>query len=127
MTDNYRAATGSNVALLSLTTLDPQPKSIGIRPTRRVHCIDSSVLDDPKYVELEFSVIPTAAIYQTILGIFGLTSATTAAVTVYVRDETYTWVRKNGIAVRPEPGADINWSYFPRNVVILIKELTAVS
>ena len=123
----YRVADGSDVALISLTVLDPQPRSEGIKTTRRTFAADGSVYDEGRYVELEFSMMPTAAEYLALLTTFGLHNATTNAVTVYVRDETFAFVRMNGTAVRPQPGRDVGWSYFPRNITILIKDLVAAS
>lgn len=124
----YRVATGSNVALVSLTTLDPQPRSEGIKPTRRFPSASGAVYDESRYVELEYNIVGSAASYVAILTLFGVNSALFANVTVYVRDEVFAWVRMNGIAVRPEPGRDVRWSAaFPRQVVILIKDLAVAS
>lgn len=116
----YRAAAGHDIALVSLTVLSPQPRSQGIRATRRTNGADGSVYDEGHYVELVWDVFGTTTAYQAMLTTFNLSSALFADVTVYVRDDKFNWVRKNGVAVRPEP----NWDrFFPRNVVILIKNL----
>lgn len=120
----YRVATGSNVALVNLTVLDPQPSSTGIRATRRTYSADGSALDEGRYVELEFDFVESASAYASLLALFGVQNDLTADVTVYVRDETYTAVRMNGIACRPEVGRDITWDrFFPRNLKMLIKNL----
>lgn len=120
----YKAAVGHNVAEISLTPLDPQPRSMGIRPTRRAHPISGKSYEDALYVELEYSVLEDADQYEDVLEYFGLDDADEENVTVYVRDERWQWVRKNGIAHRPEIGKDARWQdYFPRNIVILITDL----
>jgi len=124
----YRVADGHDVALESLNVLSPQPRSEGIKPTRRTFGGDGTPYDEGTYVELLYSMVSTATDYQTILNSFGVQTATSNEVTVYVRDETFAWVRKNGLAIRPEPGADVRWTnFFPRDVVILIRDLSAAA
>jgi len=124
----YRVADGHDIALDSLNVLDPQPRSEGIKPTRRTFGGDGTPYDEGTYVELLYSMVSTATEYQSILSDFGVQSALSNEVTVYVRDETFAWVRKNGLAIRPEPGADVRWNnFFPRNVVILVRDLSAAS
>jgi hypothetical protein len=124
----YRVADGFNIALVSLTVLDPQPRSEGIKPTRRTFGGDGTPYDESKFVELLYSAVGSVTEYQSILSDFGVQSAGSNEVTVYVRDETFAWVRKNGLAIRPEPGQDVKWTnYFPRDVVILVRDLADVS
>lgn len=108
----YRAKINHDVALVSLTVLDPQPDpGTAIAPTRRTYGGDGSVYDEGNYIELHWSAIDTASAYQTLLGVFGLNASTAYAnVTVYVRDVTYAWVRMNGIAVRPIAQSDVEIS-----------------
>ena len=106
--------------------VSPQPKSEGIKPSRRTYGGDGSVYDEGTYVELVFNMIPDVASYQSLLNQFGVQSALTNDVTVKVRNETFAFVNKNGTAIRPEPGRDVRWNkFFPRNVVILIRGLAA--
>jgi len=124
----YRVGDGFNVALVSLNVLDPQPRSEGIKPTRRTFGGDGTPYDEGKYVELLYSVVSSVTEYQAILDAFGVKSAGSNEVTVYVRDETFAWTRKNGLAIRPQPGQDVRWSnFFPRDVVILIRDLADAS
>jgi len=124
----YRVADGHDVALVSLNVLSPQPRSEGIKPTRRTFGGDGTPYDEGKYVELLYSMVSTATVYQSILSSFGVQSALSNQVTVYVRDETFAWTRQNGLAIRPEPGQDVRWSnYFPRDVVILVRDLADAS
>ncbi len=124
----YMVADGHDVAEESLNLVDPQPRSEGIKPTRRTFGADGTVYDEGRYVELEFSMLPDVTTYQAVLTAFGINSALTNDVTVAIRDETFSFVRMNGTAVRPEPGRDVRWrEYFPRDVVILIRDLEAAS
>jgi hypothetical protein len=110
-----------------LTVLSPQPRSKGIQYTRQTVSADGTVTNEGPYVELIWDVVATAAVFKTLLTNFGLASAYSAAVTVYVRDDDFDNVRKNGTAVRPVPGNGVDWSYFPRSVTILVRDLEDVS
>jgi len=116
----YRAKVNHDIALGSLTVLSPQPRSEGVKPTRRTPLADGMVVEEGLYVELVWDVFETASEYQTVLTVFGLGSATSADVTIYARNAVYDWKRYNGKAVRPDP----SWQqYFPRGVVILVRNL----
>jgi hypothetical protein len=125
----YRAKTAHDVALGSLTVLDPQPRSEGVKATRRSYAANGAVYDEGLYVELVWDYLADATAYQTLLAVFGLSASVAYAdVTVYVRNQVYAFTRYNGIAVRPELGVDGAWSsYFPRNLTILIKHLEALA
>jgi len=119
-TSDYRAKTGINQTLVSLTRLPTQPTSMGVVATRRVAMGDGSVLDQGLYVEWVYNVIEDATQLLAILTPLGLHTAKSAAVTIYTRDDLYAYKRYNGVAVRPAP----SWqNYFPRNVVIMIRNL----
>lgn len=119
----YRVADGHDVALVNLDDIDPQPRSTGIQSARRTYAADGSVYDEGQYIELEFPSILTASEYQSMLSQMGVEDVLTNDVTVYVRDETFAWVRKNGVAVRPEPGQDVRWLTAPRGITLLIRDL----
>ena len=124
----YKVADGWNVALESLNNISPQPQAEGIKATRRTYSANGAVYDEGKYIELQFNVMGTATAYQSLLNQFGVQSALTNEVTVYIRDETFAWVRMNGTAVRPEMGREARWSkFFPRDITILVKDLAASS
>ena len=128
----YRVKTGSDVALISLTVLDPQPDPGPlIQTTRRTSAADGSVTDQGRYIELPWTLYDTSTTYQSLLTLFGLSaSVSSAAVTVYVRDEYLAWVRMNGTAIRPEPGRSVRWGDVqsrPAAVKILVKNLTAAA
>lgn len=128
MATTYKVADGHNVALISLNAIAPQPTTEGIKPTRRTFAADGTVYDEGRYIEFLFSIVGNVTAYQSLLDLFGVKTATTNEVTVYIRDEVFSWVRMNGTAIRPEPGKDVQWRrFFPRNVTILVRDLTAVS
>jgi hypothetical protein len=53
-----------------------------------------------------------------------LLTATTSDVSVYIQNENYSWVVRNGVAVKPEIGTDGERSrYHLRGFVILVKDL----
>lgn len=125
---DYRAATGSGVALGSLTVLDPQPRSIGLQYTRVTTASGGAVIKEGPYIELIWSVFESASEYQSILTVFGLNSAQYATVTIYALNELLSLTRFNGVAVRPtlgQQGAQTN--YFLRDVTILVKDLVVAS
>lgn len=123
----YRVADGHDVALGSLTVIDPQPRSDGIQVTRRLFAASGAVIEQGKYVELRWDALLSVSEYQTVLSAFGVQSALTNDVTVYVRDEAFDFVRMNGTAIRPRPGSDVFWRFFPRRIVILVRDLEAAS
>jgi hypothetical protein len=128
----YRVKTGSDVALETLTVLDPQPDpGTAIEPARRTYGGDGTVYDEGRHIVLPWSALDDASAYQTILALFGLNASTSsAAVTVYVRDEIYAWVRMNGTAVRPVPGKEVKWGDVqsrPLDIKILVKDLSTAA
>lgn len=125
--DAYWIGDGHDVPGHELTVLTPQPSSAGVKVTRRPHSVSGGLQDEYKYVELLYSALGSVTEYQAVLTAFGLLSAMQNEITVTARDETLQWVTFNGTAVRPQMGSDVNWSrYFPRDIVILVKELTEV-
>lgn len=123
----YRVAEGHDIALVSLTVLAPQPRSEGVRATRVDHMADGTIVKQGLYLEFTWSSHRNTTAYQTLLALIGLDSATSAAVTIYARNDMYQWIRYNGVAVRPEPGQGVSYRSFPRNITILIRELEALA
>ena len=129
---SYRVKTGTDVVIGSLTVLSPQPDpGTGIQTTQRTYAADNSVVDQGRYVEFKWSAYESQATYVTLLALFGLNATTsTAAVTIYVRNEIYAWVRMNGTAVRPIPGESVKWGDVqnrPLDITILVKNLTTAA
>lgn len=122
----YRGATSHGVALGSLTVLSPQPSGGIVRPTRRDFVADGSANDQGLYVELFWSSLRNVAAYTTILTVFGLHSAKSAEVTIYAKDDLLVWTRYNGLAIRPEPGREMSYRSFPRNITMMIRDLVAL-
>lgn len=123
---DYRVKDGSDIALESLTVLVPQPKSQGIQYTKQTFGGDGTPCNQGPYVELIWTAISNAE-YDTIMTAFVLTSADHNDVTVYVRDENWNYIRKNGKAIKPNIGQEREWDYFPRNMVILVRNLETSS
>ena len=124
----YMVADNFNVAEGSLAAVSPQPTSQGIRPGRRTWGADGTPLDESKYCELNFSMVEDVTAYQALLTAFGVNSALTNEVTVGIRDETFAFVRKNAVAIRPEIGRDVSWErFFPRDITILLRDIATAS
>jgi hypothetical protein len=115
---------GFDEALVDLVDVSPQPTSEGIKPTRRTFAADGSVYDESLYTEWVFSALESVTMYQSVLTQLGIINQLTNEVTIYTRNRAFGWVRMNGIVVMPEPGRDLKWEMpFPRDIVILIKDL----
>lgn len=120
--------TGHGVALVDLVNVVPQCHSTGIQTTRRSFAADGSVYDEAKFIELEFNLVQGPTLYVALLTLFGVNNNLTCLVTVLIPDERLAFVRHNGTAVRPSPGRDMRQTrFFPRNIVILVKDLSVSS
>ncbi len=119
----YKIAEGHNVALLSLTAIDPQPASPGVKATRRTFSADGALHDEALYIVLEWTFAEDATALDDLFDQFGLDSATTANVTIYCPNQVHVYTRYNGVAVRPESARQ---NYFIRDVQITVKNLTAL-
>lgn len=125
---DYRVADGFNVALGSLTVLSPQPSSAGIQYARQSFTADGTPIKEGAFVELVWNVLGTKTQYQSLLTAFGLLSADSNDVTVYVRNDRFDYVRMNGKAIAPLPQNGVSWEMpFPRNITILVRDLVASS
>lgn len=123
---NYKVSTtGHNVALGSLVTLVPQPRSEGIKVARRTYAADGSVYGEGVYIELEWDVVEDPAMLDAIYAQFGLgVLASTNEVTILIPGITYLDTRFNGLATRPLIGVDLRRNqFFLRNLTILVKNL----
>lgn len=122
----YKVALGHDVALESLTDIDPQPHTPGLEYARRSYAVDGTVEDEYPHVNLEFRLPLTVTQLQALYTQFGVGSAKTAEVTVYVQDsgDAFSWQRLNGVAVQPLMGADgARDGFFVQGLVILVKRL----
>ena len=124
----YLIADGYNVALGSLVALDPQPATPGMLFGRRTHALSSDIIDELPYVPFRYSHFASVAECQAVLTQFGLLTALTNLVSVYVQDRNYDWVIRNGIAIAPEIGPDgSRENYFLRNFTIIVHSLRVQS
>lgn len=124
----YLIATGHDIALESLVAIVPQPRTVGYQYGRRQYAANGSIIDEAPFVSLQWDMIATDTEYQSLLSQFGLTSATTANVSVYIQDERYNWIVRNAVAVLPFVGTDVaRDNYFIRNVTILLKNIRVQS
>lgn len=125
MASDYRVLTGSDIALASLVAVNPQPRTDATtQPVLRSEGVSGAVHEHGLWIALQWSAIFTDAEYQALLTQFGLGTALTANVTVYVPNFQYIYTRYNGIAVRPQQGVDVRRTdYYIRDVTIRVKNL----
>lgn len=120
----YKVALTHDQALEDLDNIVPQPATIGYQFARRSYAASGAVIDENPFVEFNWTTIGTAAQYAALLTQFGLSSALTSEVTVYVQNENYAWVLRNGVAVKPFIGSDGQRNRsFLRGFTILVKAL----
>lgn len=123
----YLVATGHSVALVSLVAMVPQPTGGGVMPVQRNQSASGAVHEIGKWAELKWNVHNNPAMYLALLTQFGLHSALTSSVTVYIRNEFFAFARYNATAVRPQMGTDVEWNNsFPRDISIILKNLVGL-
>lgn len=128
MSNQYLVAEGHDVALVSLTALDPQPTTRGVQFTERVFNLDGSFTQIGPYCELLFPPLESGDDYLALLAQFGLDDEDSNPVTVYLRNNRLQWTRYNATAMLPGIGQEGAWQdYFMRNVVILLTALELAS
>lgn len=124
----YRVKDGHGQTLFEDDDVAPQPRTSGVQVTRRVHSVSGGLQDEFLYVEMLFSALESVSQFQAVLTQFGVLSAMTNEVTIMARDQTLQWATYNGTAVQPQMGADVQYSrYYPRDVVMLIRDLELIS
>lgn len=122
----FKAALNHDVALSSLTLLDPQPRCEGLMKARRTYAASRAAFEEGLYTEWVWDFAEDAAGYQAILGFFGLNviGVTSSEVTIYTPDSLGDYQRYNAIAYRPEFGRDIRRiNFFYRGVTVLFTDL----
>ncbi len=119
----YKAGLGLGLSTGMLTTLVPQPRSVGVQTTRRSYAADGTIFEEGDHVELIFNLLETDASYSTLLGYFGLVDALVSEVTIRAPSQFFTDTLYQGVAVRPQHGKEASRDYFPRNVTILVRNL----
>lgn len=122
----YKIALGHDVAPEDMAPIDPQPRTEGMQYTRRQNAASGIVIDEAPFVLFEWSMLDPASEYQNLLDQFGLTTETTAPVSIYVQDQNYEWVLRNATVVKPLIGTDGGRNnFFIRDIVIVAKNLQA--
>lgn len=125
---DYRVADGINVPDGSMTVLNPQPSSVGMQFTRQSFAGDGTPINEGPFLEVVYDVLESKTQYQAVLTAFGLLSADSNIVTFKGRDGEFDFTRFNGRAIKPYPENGVQWRRpFPRNITILIRDLTAAS
>jgi hypothetical protein len=120
---DYRILGAPNIAFATLVPFKPQPRSLGVKFTRRTYLGDGRAISEGPYIELLWSALESEVEYQYILGQAGVANQTYREVTIYCRDQTWQYWRYNGVAIQPQIGVDADWQYFPQNIVLLIRNL----
>lgn len=128
MSVTYAVGVGHDVADENLNTLVPQPHIPTVMPGRTIYSAGGDPYQDIHHVEFRWAVLEDDAAYRNLLVQFGLSNAETAEVTVRARDDSWNEWRVNGTAYRPIMGRDITWrDFFPRRLVILVRDLEEIS
>lgn len=121
----YKISLGHDIT--PTAPLVPQPQTIGMPPTRRTLALSGLVTDELPYVPFFWSFL-TMPQYTALLTQCGLLTATTALVSVYVQDQNYDWVTRNGTIVKPEIGKDAQReNYRVRDVTFYVINLRVQS
>lgn len=121
----YLWAPGHDVALEDLLVVIGQCSSIGMQFARRQYAASGIVVDELPYIELNFSTLNISR-YQSLLTQIDLLTATTGPVSVYIPDQNFNWVLRNGTAVKPEIGTDgQRTNYWLKDFTFLVKNLQA--
>ena len=121
---DYRVKEDWNQSLVSLTVLNPQPKSTGLLYAQREFAFGGNVWDQAPHIQLIWDHLESPDEVMDIYTLFGLNDSKQSFVTVYMPNELYVYTRYNGKAIRPQA----SWSnYFPRNVTIIVRDLEIVA
>lgn len=126
MSTTYKVATGLNNQA-GFVDIDPQPKTHGVQTTRRTFAAAGNMYEEGPFIEFLFNILPDEDAFNDVLAAFGLDGADSANVTIQARNQYYATQNYNGLAIRPQMKEDVEWSYFPRNVVILVRNLEEVA
>lgn len=120
---SYKAKEGAGAALVDLITIAPQPRSDGVKPTRRTYSADGKPHDEGLHVALIYDMVEDQTELDDIFDQFGLDVATSAAVTIYCPNQMHVYTRYSGLAVRPDVSRR---DFFLRDVTIIIRDLVAL-
>jgi hypothetical protein len=124
----YLVKPGGDHPLIDLVAIDPQPRSDGLRYTRRQFSATGGQILEGAHVILEWDVIESQAAYEDLLEQFDLDAGSSEPVTITLPGDMYETVRYNGIALRPVPGETVTrQNFFIRDVKIIIRDLEVAS
>lgn len=122
---SYLILAGHDQPLEDLLPVVGQCSSIGLQYTRRQFAASGIVVDELPFIELNFSTLNITR-YQALLTQTGLLVATTGPVSVYIPDQNFNWILRNGTAVKPEIGTDgQRTNYWLKDFTFLVKSLQA--
>ena len=117
----YLIGLGWDRPLNELAAVDPQPRNGEIQTIERRYG-DDGLLDVGPFSQPTWDVFDSDEELQSIFTQFGLDIADEARVTWWTRDDTFTWHRYNGIAVKPKPVEEGGrQEYFLRDYGVTIK------
>lgn len=120
---NYRVAVEHGVSLGSLTVIDPQPRSEGVKPLSRSFGLGGTVWDQAYFCELIFDFLESPAQVEDVYTLFGIFDSKESDITLYAPDDRYVYQRYNGKVTRPIP----SWNnFFPRSVIITARDLKVI-
>lgn len=120
----YKVALGFDAADELLEPLVFQPRSDGVRPLV-VNPTPLGAVEHGLYAVLVWNVLEGAEEYQAVLAQLGLNSGVAREVTITLPNFTRNWDKYNGVALRPVPGEDVRWNFFPRDLTIIVRDLQA--
>ncbi len=124
----YKIAVGWTSNPASLTLFNPQPRSLGVRYTRRSYFVGTNpFLDEGRYIELLWSALEDDLAYRQMLQQFGLHNTYAQQVSLWARDEIWSYHLYNGWAHRPLLGNDANWEFMPKDITVLVRDLVLIS
>jgi len=120
----YLVGVGTDLVTGSLNVIAPQPRTKGLEYKRWVEAMDGTRYGTGPFIEFQWDLLQGATAYLALLTSFGVHVSTSAAVSIYARNDKYVWVYYNGVAMQPRVGHEVQWTrYFPRRITILVKAL----
>lgn len=118
----HRVGIGPDLLLPSMSIIQPQPRDGTVKSLRGYSDTGTRIVS--LFCLFRWNVLGNSSLYQDILGYFGLLENNICEVSIYAKDEIYTWGRYNGFAIKPEFDSDAEWNqFFPRNVSIFVRNL----
>jgi hypothetical protein len=123
---DYRIGSGAGLSLAALTKFNPQPRSLGVKATRRTFH-SSGAYDEGLYIEFLWNMMESETEYQNVLNQAGILSVLSNRVTINARDQTWVYHRYSGYVYQPLIGEQADWNYFPQNIVMIVRDLEFIA